>query len=353
MKRRSFLQFTAAALAMGTMNQRTWAGAETHQRFLWITLRGAWDALSVVSPLEDPHFLAARPALAAELQEAGPSPIQDGFYLHPTLPTVKALMASQHARAHLAVGTRYRGRSHFDGQAVLETGRTSSSVGWFNNLAHQLGASAEAVGPRMPLIARGEAPVTHQLNTRLASSSEQNLALLREWYRDEPYLTGLLQQAQALPEQTPGKMAAQATDLAQSMARDDGPALAALELSGWDTHANQQRTLTRSLEQLDEVLAALIDGLGERWQHTQIWVASEFGRTVAENGTDGTDHGTGGLALQLSGTPSLTPLTGDWPGLAPSALLDGRDLLPTTDLHAAVHQSLEAHFDQSLAPLLS
>ena len=101
------------------------------------------------------------------------------------------------------------------------------------------------------------------------------------------------------------------------------------------------------------MLAALFDGLGARWSTTQIWIASEFGRTAAENGTGGTDHGTGGVALQLSGRSLGAPLAGDWPGLSPGARFEGRDLRPTTDLHAAVHGSLEAHFDRPLPPLLS
>ncbi|GAA4879131.1 DUF1501 domain-containing protein [Ferrimonas pelagia] len=353
MKRRQFLQGSASLLALSALPMQVWGSGEQQQRFIWITLRGAWDGLSVVVPTDEPQLKAARPTLLPALLEAGPTPLGQGFALHPALPTVAKLVKQQQACAHLAVATQYRQRSHFDGQAYLESGATSGSTGWLNTLASVLDVPAEAVGPRLPLIARGEAPIAHQIHNRLASPSEQRLALLREWYQDEPYLTGLLQQAQALPEQQPGKMAAQARALAEAMADDRGPVLAALELSGWDSHANQHGLLIRRLEQLDGVIAALIAGLGKRWPDTQIWIASEFGRTVKENGTKGTDHGTGGLALQLSGAGQLPPLSGRWPGLSEQARYEGRDLMPTQDLHDIVHAGLERHFARPLPPLLS
>ena len=73
------------------------------------------------------------------------------------------------------------------------------------------------------------------------------------------------------------------------------------------------------------------DRLGPAWDHTAVLVVTEFGRMVRGNGTGGTDHGVGGLALLAGGAVAGGRVAGDWPGLAPSQLLQGRDLRPTTD----------------------
>jgi len=63
-----------------------------------------------------------------------------------------------------------------------------------------------------------------------------------------------------------------------------------------------------------------------------VLVATEFGRTVALNGTGGTDHGTASCAMLVGGAVRGGRVIADWPGLAPAALYDGRDLKPTTPL---------------------
>ena len=83
---------------------------------------------------------------------------------------------------------------------------------------------------------------------------------------------------------------------------------------------------------LDGLVAGLQDGLGADWAHTVILVATEFGRTVAANGTGGTDHGTGAVAMLAGGAVQGGRIVADWPGLAPANLQDGRDLKPTLAL---------------------
>ena len=72
-------------------------------------------------------------------------------------------------------------------------------------------------------------------------------------------------------------------------------------------------------------------------------VVTEFGRTVAVNGTAGTDHGTGGLALVAGGGVRGGRMLGDWPGLATAQLNEGRDLLATTDLRALFKGMIGTH----------
>jgi uncharacterized protein (DUF1501 family) len=133
---------------------------------------------------------------------------------------------------------------------------------------------------------------------------------------------------------------------AKLMAADDGPRIAALAFDGWDTHANEGGPvgrLAQLLSGLDGALAEFESGLGERWRDTVVVVATEFGRTARINGTDGTDHGTGTIALLAGGAVKGGRVISDWPGLKPANLYEGRDLAPTTDLRAVIKGVLHDH----------
>ena len=134
---------------------------------------------------------------------------------------------------------------------------------------------------------------------------------------------------------------------AKLMAADDGPRIAALAFDGWDTHANEGGPLGRLaqlLGGLDGALAEFESGLGPRWRDTVIVVATEFGRTARINGTEGTDHGTGTVALLAGGAVKGGRVISDWPGLKPANLYQGRDLAPTTDLRAVMKGVLQDQF---------
>jgi uncharacterized protein (DUF1501 family) len=134
------------------------------------------------------------------------------------------------------------------------------------------------------------------------------------------------------------------------MAADDGPRIAALAFDGWDTHANEGGPvgrLAQLLSGLDGALGELESGLSERWRDTVVVVATEFGRTVRINGTEGTDHGTGTIALLAGGAVNGGRVIADWPGLKTSNLHEGRDLAPTSDLRAALKGVLCDHLGLS------
>jgi uncharacterized protein (DUF1501 family) len=133
---------------------------------------------------------------------------------------------------------------------------------------------------------------------------------------------------------------------AKLISADDGPRIAALAFDGWDTHANEGGPvgrLAQLLSGLDGALAEFERGLGERWRDTVVVVATEFGRTARVNGTEGTDHGTGTIALLAGGAVKGGRVISDWPGLTPASLYEGRDLAPTADLRAVFKGVLHDH----------
>ncbi len=109
-----------------------------------------------------------------------------------------------------------------------------------------------------------------------------------------------------------------------------------LETLGWDTHNGQKGRLANQLKNLDAMLAAMRDGLGAAWATTTVLVATEFGRTAAVNGTGGTDHGTGSVAMLVGGAVKGGRVIADWPGLQPAKLYQARDLRPTGALDALI-----------------
>jgi uncharacterized protein (DUF1501 family) len=128
------------------------------------------------------------------------------------------------------------------------------------------------------------------------------------------------------------------------LAADGGPRIAAFQLEGWDTHGNQVAGLKGPLSFLDAGLQALKSALGASWRQSVILVVTEFGRTSAMNGTNGTDHGTATIAFLLGGNVAGGRVCATWPGLGSSQLFQARDLAPTLDVRALAKGALLAQF---------
>lgn len=147
-----------------------------------------------------------------------------------------------------------------------------------------------------------------------------------------------------------GKPGAQYAEVVQAAARflrqEDGPQVAVFDTMGWDTHFNEggaKGQLAARLATLDAALVGLKAGLGPVWNDTAILLATEFGRTVAENGTRGTDHGTATAAYLIGGAVKGGRVVTDWPGLSARKLYQDRDLEPTLDLRAVMKGLLAEH----------
>ena len=170
-------------------------------------------------------------------------------------------------------------------------------------------------------------------------------------YAHDPQLRGLWQSAMDtralagnLGEGDGRNGAAMGALAAKLMVPDDGARLMMIETGGWDTHSGQRARISGGLNSLDQMIGAIKSGLGAAWADTMILVATEFGRTVAANGTGGTDHGTASAAMLIGGAVKGGRVLADWPGLRLADLYESRDLKPTIALEALVAGALAAHF---------
>ena len=343
-------------------------------RFVLVILRGGLDGLCAVPAIGDPEFAAARGALA---QYATPPLALDAmFALHPNLAQLHAMYGRGELAVVHAVGLPYRDRSHFDAQNVLESGGSRPfelNTGWLGRaLTASAGSKAIALNTAVPLVLRGSQAVDTWAPSALPDPSADLVARLERLYAGDAALAAALERAKALHLDTamPADMAdgnsnkggryghfgTLAQRAAEFLAAPTGPQAAVLEVGGWDSHANAANptgTLANNLRQLDAGLAALRDGLAvnDTWKRTVIVVASEFGREVAINGTQGTDHGTGGVAFVLGGAVQGGRVIADWPGLAKRQRFEGRDLRTTTDLRAVLKGVLGQHLQVANAAL--
>jgi uncharacterized protein (DUF1501 family) len=351
-------------------------------RMLVIVLRGALDGLGAVAPIGDPDWVALRGDRALVLDGRTPAlPLDSFFALNAAMPNLHRLYQAQHAIVVHATATPYRERSHFDGQDVLESGIAkpgATDTGWLNRALLALasggrvdprgGARCLAVGPVTPLVVRGQAPVMSWAPQQLLPASDDTQARLLDLYRHtDPRLAAALEErirlvalgragdteapkTAQLPAAGIARIRAYFADAAGTaaryLARPEGPRVGAMGFVGWDTHINEGAAsgqLAGLLGALDGALAAIEARMGESWRETVVAVITEFGRTARINGSDGTDHGTGTVALLAGGALHGGRVLADWPGLKAASLHEGRDLRPTIDLRSVLKGLLRDH----------
>ncbi len=358
-------------------------------RWIVLLLRGAIDGLSVCAPYSERAYRDERPSIALPVpgQEGGLIDLDGHFGLHPALASLQPLWAAGQLGFVQACGQARAGRSHFEAQDELESGTPgvkSTSDGWLNRLLHLqagppdtvravysgamrpklLGGAAGAAVAALPGGAVGRGANREARNARRAGPAPEGLEKLYEqdpryakaWadaqrgreQMSEALQSGAMQepamferemQAASNGAPPPGSFPDAARRLAQVMRANPHLQFAALEIGGWDTHARQgasQGQLATRLAPLGQGLAQLARELGPIWNDTVVTVVSEFGRTVRENGTGGTDHGHGNALWLLGGRVAGGQVHGRWPTLDAAARYEGRDLAITTDYRSVM-----------------
>lgn len=360
------LALGCSAAASPFLTPVSFASAPFENRLVVIILRGAMDGLDVVQPYGDRDFTGMRPTL--KFGEAAEAIDLDGFYaMHKDLAPLHPLWKAGELGFVHAVSTPYRNkRSHFDGQDLLEAGTptlnsSSSRDGWLNRMLQTVPGIAPdlayAVGHENMLLLTGEAPVSNWSPDVRLQLSPHGRRLAELVLHDDPAFAEAFSEAAMLLDDGEGGLVATPQDAAMAMndmagivgRRTQGirqiaaftgeklrgdSRIASFSINGWDTHRGQSGSLSRALNQLTDAVLVLRETLGDVWGKTGVIAMTEFGRTVRENGSQGTDHGTGGAMVLAGGAIRGGRVYGDWPGLAQGDLYEGRDLMPTRDVRA-------------------
>ena len=385
MKRRKFL--TAASLATAGMlipvGLNSWvakgiAQPTNRKRLVVIFLRGAIDGLNVVVPHQEADYYKARPTLAIPYpQEKNGAIDLDGFFgLHPDLQDLMPLWKKGNLAFIHASGSSADTRSHFDAQDYMESGTPgvkSTTDGWMNRLLGQLPkerpTQALSVSTTTPRILKGMMPIAilnpgknstvviptdrAHINKAFSSLYDGDDALSKAYQEGHQAREIILKElGQEMMYASRGAAVASnfvddAAEVAKLMEGDAKTQLAFLEIGGWDSHINQQLIFKQFLPDLGRGLATLVKGLDSIYPDTTIVVMSEFGRTVQENGNNGTDHGHGNVMWLLGGSIRGGKVYGEWQGLNESVLYEGRDLPVTTDFREAIALILQQNLSIS------
>jgi uncharacterized protein (DUF1501 family) len=366
LSRRGFVTGAAAGLAALLVRPNVTAFAAPaaragrHKTVVVIMQRGAVDGLAMVPPHGDPELARARPTLAGTLGQ-GVVDLDGHFGLHAGLAALAPQFAAKRLAIVPAVGLHGAPRSHFEAQDLLEQGGVMTDRGWANRLlAHRAhdDATAIAVGNNLPrALAGGESALVIERNGEIGVARkagdhkrEQIVAAFNDLYAtgNDPFAR-VARRALASAARVETALAAQALPAGFSDAAGGGPAgqalttaarlinaqlgaeLVIVDVGGWDTHVGEAPRLERGLGQLGAALAAFAGALGDRLADVTVVTVSEFGRTVRENGTGGTDHGTATMSLVLGGQVAGGQVVGAFPGLAEDKRFEGRDLAIATD----------------------
>lgn len=361
--RREFLT-SAAASSLVLSSGVALANAPTDQRLVIILQRGGQDGLQALPPFADPAYYRARPTIGIRPpgEEGGALNLNGTFGLHPEMTFLAELYAKGELIAVPAASTRYRERSHFDGQDLLEngSGRPDGARSGFLNRALAGLPDAENpaglnIGLKAPLILFGDHPTQTFAPSNYPAPSDQFLDLLAETYEDDPALAAALAAAVEddleleLSREQIGRINGRsdasltASIVGPLLARPRGPRVTVIESQGWDTHNNISFRGKRLFRGLSDTFAALAEAMAPVWDKTLIISVSEFGRSLHQNGGNGTDHGTGGTMFLAGGAVRGGRVIGDWPGLRTRDLYQERDVYPANSVEGVLKAALIDH----------
>lgn len=369
-------------------------GAARKKTLVCIFQRGAVDGLSMVVPYGERAYYRGRRSIAiADASRAsgekGALDLDGFFGMHPALRPLHELYGRHELAVVHATGSPSPTRSHFEAQDVMESASPDGRArdGWLNRVLtatpcaecdgrtladprahaadHAAGQGVHAVaalrgvamGASLPLSLRGTAQalaIDDLDRFGVAGGRDPSLSTtFEQMYRTTAgdAVAGAagegLEAAALLKRLDParyqvrdgvrypaGDFGRSLRQIAQLVKAEAGVEIAFADLGGWDTHVAQggaDGVLARRLGELAQGLRAFYDDLGDRMGDVVVLTMSEFGRTVAENGTGGTDHGHANCMMVMGGGVAGGRVYGEWPGLEPEQLNEGRDLKVTTD----------------------
>ena len=378
--RRFFIKGSAVVMA-GTGAVPFWLGRAAaaaqgkRKTLVAIFQRGAADGLNIVAPFGDKRYTELRPTIgiAAPGKPNGAIDLDGTFGLHPQLEALKPLWEKRQLAIVEATGSPDPSRSHFDAQDFMESGTPGvKGDGWLNRALlpptpQSSPLRAISMGAQLPRTLRGDRSAIAVADVQQFRMDDYTASIVENMYASshDKQLEGAGKDAFAAMKMlqtltrgpyTPANNAqyAQAGELGRSLqtiARliksDSGVEAAFAEVGGWDHHQNEPNQMANLLRQFGAALAAFSQDMGDRMEDVVLVTMSEFGRTAAENGDSGTDHGHGSLMMVLGGPVQGGKVYGKWPGLEREQLFESRDLAVTTDFRAVLGELVSGHLAQS------
>ena len=375
LSRRLFLRGASGAAVGLLLPDQSAASERSRAVLVCLNLVGGLDGLSVLVPYAEDAYYRSRPRTSVPPPGAsgGALPLADGFGLHPSLASLYSLYLEQRLVIVPAAGGAQFNRSHFAAREALHVGHAASSNstdqdGWANRYAQLRGETSAAgvslfsASADLPRAFAGTAPAETAAGRRALSLSEGSAAYVEALHRlyrgaNDPFARaaeGALRFAAEAREKTQAVRLSGhydsrghgLRDAARLIRGDVGAEIIWVDVGGFDTHKSQGGTrgrLAGSLTQLAQNLAAFRQDLGRSFADVTLVTLTEFGRTLRENGSGGTDHGSASCMLVLGGRVNGGRLAGSWPGLEQSALRDGRELAVTTDYRVVLADLLSSH----------
>ena len=358
--RRDFLKGTATSLFLAGFNLPALATSSRKKNLVVIMLRGGMDGLCAVPVIGDKNFEKRRKSILIE----NAIKLNSDFALHPKLKAFHRCWKENTGSIVHATSIPYTQRSHFEGQNLMESGGRvayQEKTGWVGRAMKlaKLQGDGLALSLPMPLLLRGIPKNNNYFPADGRLPRKDTLDLLRSVYADSSE-DELLEMMNFIKKRKDEQMMGGsvfrdkrenrnlARQAATYLRKSDGPRVAVFEVNGFDTHAAQggvDGTHTKCLVEMDEIINNLKDNLQEAYKDTIILTVTEFGRTIKQNGGNGTEHGYGTAIFMAGGLLKKSQVHTDWPGLKRKEMYEGRDLNATIDARSVYASAMSTVFD--------
>jgi|TARA_Y100000385_G_scaffold85628_1_gene87899 uncharacterized protein (DUF1501 family) len=347
--RREFLKASGASLFLAGIPLPGFTQDKPPGTISVILLEGGMDGLTAVPPFGDPNLSKMRRGLTPENYLK----LNSFFGLHPSFKYFAGLMAKNNASIVHATNFPYTKRSHFEGQNLMQGGGLnpfSETSGWLGRALDLARTPGRSMSLDMPLVLRGMSDNDNFYPANIRGSSNLMTQLIdsismshsREGSEVFKKVSKKSTQKDSIVPRNPASLAKYA---GKAMAQENGPLSSVIKVDQFDTHAHQGSDEYgrhgKQLTLIDDIIAGYKEGLGDAWDRSIILTLTEFGRTVLENGTQGTEHGYGTAGLLAGGAISKSRVISNWPGLAKNEQFEQRDLMSTIDYRSVCAACIE------------
>ena len=351
--RRDFLKTTAmTSLYFAGFGLPTFA-SQNKKNLVVIMLQGGMDGLCAVPVKDDKNFQKLRSKINLDKTLA----LTSDFDLHPALENFKSLWDQNNASVFHATSIPYKERSHFEGQNLMMTGGRvpyKHKTGWLGRGMKLAGLTGNglALSLPMPLLIRG-VPLNDNYYPIMSSLPNKGLLNIIEGEFEQYSENDLSATLSMVKKRKFNSYAGQnnsslAREAGKQLSDPNGPRVAVFQVEEFDTHAAQggvHGTHADCLREYDQILRGLKASMGSAFEDTLILTLTEFGRTIKQNGGNGTEHGYGTAVLMAGGLIKKSEVHADWPGLKKKELFQGRDLNATVDARSIYASAMSTVFD--------